>query len=305
MSDVLKSDQHLESEHFLFHIEPYELKQGTMIPLHRHEFVELVFIRQGSGHHEYEGQTFPIAAGDVFIIEPGMDHAYTVDQSEGMEVVNVLFVPALLERELAVLSGVTSFIDFYYMEPFLRSDVSFQAKLTLSPRQMLDIRGILEQLMKEYGNKESGYRFLIKSKLIELFIILSRMYVNNRNHSLPSIQNDGEMIARLCEFIKRHQSHPLSLEQISQMAGMSQSKFTLLFRQMTGMSFVEFRNDQRIQLAKQLLAASSDKIARIALDIGYEDLSHFNHVFKKLTGETPSHYRKRMKGRSESGEPRE
>lgn len=119
MSDVLKSDQHLESKHFLFHIEPYELKQGTIIPLHRHEFVELVFISQGSGLHEYEGHTFSIAAGDVFIIEPGKDHAYRIDRGEGMEVV-------------------------YYMEPFLRSEVSFQAKLTLSPRQTLDVRGILE-----------------------------------------------------------------------------------------------------------------------------------------------------------------
>ncbi|WP_284242066.1 AraC family transcriptional regulator [Paenibacillus glycanilyticus] len=298
MTNVLKIDQYLESNQFLFHIEPYRLGDGTHIPLHRHEFVELVFISQGAGLHEYGGHTFPIAAGDAFIIEPGMDHAYTIDHREGMEVVNVLFVPSLLERELAALAGVTSFIDFYYMEPFLRAEVSFQAKLTLSPGQMLDIRGLLEQLMKEYRQKESGYQFLIKSKLIELFIVLSRMYVSTRNHSLPSLHNDEEIILQICEFIKRHQSHPLSLEQISQMAGMSQSKFTLLFRQVTGQSFVEYRNMQRIQLAKQLLAATNDKIARIALETGYDDLSHFNHVFKKVTGETPSQFRKQRKSNS-------
>ncbi|SFD65456.1 AraC family transcriptional regulator, L-rhamnose operon transcriptional activator RhaR [Paenibacillus catalpae] len=301
----LKSDQHLESKNFLFHIEPYQLNKGTMIALHRHEFVELVIINQGAGIHEYDGNAYSIAAGDVFIIEPGMDHAYSIDHREGMEVVNVLFVPSLLERELAVLSGVTSFIEFYYMEPFLRSDVSFQAKLTLSPRQLLDIRGVIDQLIKEYRRKESGYQFLIKSKLIELFIILSRMYDSNRKHSLTSIDGDQEMMGRICEFIQRHPSRPLTLEQISQMAGMSQSKFTVLFRQITGMSFVEYRNAERIQLAKQLLQATSDKIARIAMDTGYEDLSHFNHIFKKITGETPSQYRRRLRESSESSQLRE
>ncbi|MCM3626061.1 AraC family transcriptional regulator [Paenibacillus glycanilyticus] len=305
MNNELRNEQHLESQSFLFHIEPYQLNQGTVIPLHRHEFVELVIISQGSGVHEYDGNTFPIHAGDVFIIEPGMEHAYTIDHKEGMEVVNVLFVPSLLERELTALSSVTSFIDFYYMEPFLRSDVSFQAKLTLSPRQMLDIRSVLDQLIKEYGRKESGYQYLIKSKLIELFIILSRMYVNNRSHSLPSLPNDQEVIGRICEFIKRHPSRSITLEQISQMAGMSQSKFTVLFRQETGMSFVEYRNAERIHLAKQLLATTSDRIAEIAMDTGYEDLSHFNHVFKKTAGETPSQYRRRHKGAPESGQLRE
>jgi AraC-type DNA-binding domain-containing proteins len=300
MINKLSNDEYLESKSFLFHIEPYQLDSGTVIPPHRHEFVELVFIGQGDGIHEYEGNLFPIAAGDVFIIEPGRDHAYRVDHAKGMEVVNVLFVPSLLQQELSALSGFTSFIDFYYMEPFLRSDVSFQAKLTLSPRQMLEVRGVIDQLLQEYRRKESGYQYLIKSKMIELFIILSRMYVSNQNHSLTFMSDDQEMIARVCEFIKRHQAHPLSLEQISQMAGMSQSKFTVLFRQMTGKSFVEYRNAERIQLARQLLATSRDKISRIALDIGYEDLSHFNHIFKKTTGETPSQYRKRMRGTSES-----
>jgi AraC-like DNA-binding protein len=296
MINVLSNEEYLESKSFLFHIEPYQLGSGTDIPLHRHEFVELVIIGQGEGIHEHGGHAFPIAAGDVFIIEPGMEHAYTVNHIEGMEVVNVLFVPSLLQQELTALSSFTSFIDFYYMEPFLRSDVSFQAKLMLSPRQMLEVRGVIDQLLQEYRRKENGYQYLIKSKMIELFIILSRMYVTNRNHSLTFMNDDQEMIARVCGFIKHHQTRPLSLEQISQMAGMSQSKFTVLFRQMTGMSFVEYRNSERIQLAKQLLTTTSDKVAQIALDIGYEDLSHFNHLFKKTTGETPSQYRKRMRG---------
>lgn len=126
MINELKSDHYLESKSFLFHIEPYRLDCGTVISPHRHEFVELVIITQGAGLHEYEGNIFPINAGDVFIIEPGTDHAYRINHGEGMEVINLLFVPSLLEKELDLLSGVTSFIDFYYMEPFLRSDVSFR-----------------------------------------------------------------------------------------------------------------------------------------------------------------------------------
>ncbi len=294
MTIVYYNDKFLESKEFMFHVASYEIKRMENVPAHSHEFVELAFIREGRGEHEYEGASYPVSQGDVFIIEPGKEHAYRVGE-ESMKVINVLFVPELLSAELAALSNVTSFIDFYYMEPFLRSDVSFQSKLTLNTKQQLELRELLSRLIIEFDGKESGYRFVIKSKLIEIFITLSRIYEKNKQKPLASIASDREIIERVCQFIENHHASPLSLESVSQMAGMSQSKFTSLFREVKGTTFLGFRNETRIRFAKYLLETSNNTTMHIAQEVGFDDLSHFNKLFKQEVGMSPGRYRQHFK----------
>jgi AraC-like DNA-binding protein/mannose-6-phosphate isomerase-like protein (cupin superfamily) len=293
VTDLYRNDKFLESKDFLFHAAPYQIESNETIPPHTHEFVELAFISQGEGEHEYEGVLFPISQGDVFIIEPGKEHAYRVGENQQLKVVNVLFVPALLTGELEALSNVTSFIDFFYMEPFLRSDVSFQCKLTLNARQQFELRELMDRLIHEYKFKESGYRFLIKTILIEIFITLSRIYEKNKQKPLSSIASDKEMIERVCQFIELRHASPLTLEQVSLMAGMSQSKFTSLFRGVVGKTFLEYRNEMRIRFAKRLLETTDDKIIHVAKEIGFDDLSHFNRLFKQVVGVSPGKYRQK------------
>ncbi len=295
MADWYSNDAYLESDEFPFAIGRYRIGGGERILPHRHEFVELAYISQGEGLHEYEGEVYPIGAGDVFIIEQGKVHAYVVGEQQFLEVVNVLFVPSLLTKELSALSGVASFVDFYYMEPFLRTDVSFQAKLTLTPRQHMEMVELLERLYREFEHKESGYRFLIKTKLMEMFILLSRMYEAIRQRPLAAIHGDRATIDKLCDFLARHPARSLALEQVCRMAGMSQSKFTALFRSVTGLTYLEYRNGRRIELAKRLLSETEDRILQVGMEVGFEDISHFNRVFKQQTGMSPGQYRKRSR----------
>ncbi|OCT12882.1 hypothetical protein A8709_21360 [Paenibacillus pectinilyticus] len=292
MTDVYSNDKFLESKDFLFHASPYLIASNETILPHAHEFVELAFISHGEGEHEYEGTWFPISQGDIFIIEPGKAHGYRVGAGQQLKVVNVLFVPSLLTMELEALSNVTSFMDFFYMEPFLRSDVSFQCKLTLNAKQQFELRELMEQLIHEFRSKESGYRFLIKTKLIEIFITLSRIYEKNKQKPLSSITSDREMIERVCQFIESRHASPLTLEQVCSMAGMSQSKFTALFRGVVGKTFLEYRNDMRIRFAKRLLETTDEKIIHIAKEVGFDDLSHFNRLFKQEVGVSPGKYRR-------------
>ncbi len=293
MTYVYSNNRYLESNDFLFHVALYHIDSNSSIPPHAHEFVELAFISQGEGEHEYEGTSYPISQGDVFIIEPGKEHTYRVGENQQVKVVNVLFVPALLTGELEALSKMTSFFEFFYMEPFLRSEVSFQYKLTLNARQQFEIRELLDRLIHEYESKDSGYRFLIKTKLIEMFITLSRIYEKNKQKPLASSVSDREMIERVCQFIEKRHANPLTLDQVSQMAGMSQSKFTSLFRRVTGQTFLEYRNDMRIRYAKHLLETTGDKIIQVAQEVGFDDLSHFNRLFKQAVGVSPGTYRRK------------
>lgn len=290
-----ESSAYLDSKSFPFHISIYVVQTCDQVLPHSHEFVELAYIAGGSGRHTFRDVEFPILEGDVFIIEPDEVHAYSVESGENLIVYNVLFEPSLLKHEISLMSGVTPFIDFYYVEPFLRHTMQFQSHLRLKPADQLEMKAMLERLLLEYKEKHLGYQILIKTKLLELFIFLSRCYESYHYSPITSLATDEKMILLVCDFIRQHYAKPLTLTQISQLCGMSKSSFSVKFKHYTGQTFIDFRNDVRIHHAAESLLKNDDKVIAIAQNVGFDDVSHFNKQFKSILGCSPVEYRQRHK----------
>ncbi|MBI1927481.1 helix-turn-helix transcriptional regulator [Candidatus Poribacteria bacterium] len=99
-------------------------------------------------------------------------------------------------------------------------------------------------------------------------------------------------IQRALDFIHTHYyEHHLSLKQIARKACLSDSHFCRHFRREVGMSCVQYLNHFRITRAKPLLSESKQTITAIASAIGFDNLTHFERVFKQIVGQTPSEYR--------------
>ncbi|MDF2662966.1 MAG: AraC family transcriptional regulator, partial [Paenibacillus sp.] len=67
------------------------------------------------------------------------------------------------------------------------------------------------------------------------------------------------------------------------------------FKQYNGKTFIEYRNEIRIRIAKELLAGTDGKILHIAQEVGFDDLSFFNKLFKQLEGISPGKYRQQIR----------
>lgn len=113
---------------------------------------------------------------------------------------------------------------------------------------------------------------------------------------------DGYGAARLqliqAQVLKRLSDGDLSITTAAQRAGLTPKQLQRLFAT-TGMTFSEFVLDQRLLLARRLLADPGyrrEKIAAIALDAGFGDLSYFNRTFRKRFGMTPSEWREGQSG---------
>lgn len=288
----LTNDHFLESPAFPFNMIAYQV--NDVIFEHAHEFVELVYVSTGRGWHIYRGEKFAISEGDVFVIEPEVVHAYDIDPASPFEVYNVLFHPSFLSRELKALSEVDSYVDFFYMEPFIRNSVMFQTRLTLSIQQQSEMEYLFRKLLGEFTGKEAGYRFLVKTKLIEILVTLSRYYAKKET-SMAEQPNIHILLNRVCDFIDAHCEKSITLEQVSRMCGLGSTTFTMKFKNHTGCTFLEYRNEMRIRRAKRLLADTDDKIIAIAHQTGFEDVSHFNRTFKQHTQLTPREFREHVK----------
>ncbi|TVX97322.1 response regulator [Cohnella terricola] len=98
-------------------------------------------------------------------------------------------------------------------------------------------------------------------------------------------------------FITGHyMNEELTLNDICSHLYISTSYFSTLFKQHTGMTFVEYLTRTRIEQAKQLLAITTHKTYEIAQQVGYGDPHYFSVIFKRHTGLTPKEYRSMQKG---------
>ncbi|RAV11127.1 AraC family transcriptional regulator [Paenibacillus contaminans] len=294
-----ENDSYLEAHDFPFHIDQFSFHKIKSVEQHSHEFIEFVYVAEGSGQHFYAGTEYRIQEGDVFVIEPDVEHAYVVEDDGHLVVYNILFAPAILSHELQSLSKVTSFVDFFYVEPFLRQSVHFQSHLKLNPHQRIEMKQLLDRILSEYKDKNLGYRLLVKTRLIEMFVFLSRCYDQMLHKPMTAQASEHKIIERVAEFIELHHANPLSLAQVSQMCGMSQSAFTSKFKQFMGKTFIEFRNEIRIRMAKELMLSTNSNILQIAQEVGFDDLSFFNKLFKQMTGLSPGQFRKSRKSAQE------
>lgn len=285
------NEDYLESSDFPFHVVPYFLDSNRQVLPHAHEFIEFVYIADGHGEHQYQEQSYSISKGDIFVIEPDTEHAYRVPDHSFLHVFNVLFHPSFLSTELQIMSEVTPFVNFFYVEPFLRQSLDFQSHLTLTPDEEIEVKHYIERMLNEYKTKRLGYRIVIKALLIELFICLSRCYDNSVHQPMTSLADEEKVIYRIREFIELHHARPLTLEQVCMLCGMSHSTFTLKFKKYVGKTFIEFRNEVRMKTAKELLERTDDKIIYVSQQVGFEDLSYFNKKFRQFFGMSPGKFR--------------
>ena len=103
---------------------------------------------------------------------------------------------------------------------------------------------------------------------------------------------DTRPIRAAKQYIQEHFAQPLTLEEVSGIAGFNPSYFSSLFKKECGQNFIEYLAEVRIAKAKELLRDSNLSVAEICEAVGYLDLKYFTKTFKKATGIKPGEFRK-------------
>ncbi len=99
------------------------------------------------------------------------------------------------------------------------------------------------------------------------------------------------MITRARQFIQEHQDEDISLGQVAKAVNASSFYFCKMFKKVTGINFTDYLSRLRIEKAKNLLLNPNLRVSEIAYEVGFQSLTHFNRVFKKIIGESPTEYR--------------
>ena len=105
---------------------------------------------------------------------------------------------------------------------------------------------------------------------------------------------DPPVITRAKHYIQDHFSEDLALNDVAKAVNMSMFYFCKTFKKAVGINFTEHLSTERVEKAKNLLLNHHLRISEIAYEVGFQSLTHFNRVFKKTLGTSPSEYREQL-----------
>jgi len=210
----------------------------------------------------------------------------------------LIFVPAGCKyhdwHEPRTLSRMVFFY-FNSTQPAMRPAVG-RSSSSLAPRLFFEDSALMETALKVSALVESGgsdHRLYLEALGVVLAHELVRINTGIRSPDAPI---NGGLAAwqrrKAVAYIEEHLAEPISLAALAQLVGLSACYFCRAFRQSLGMPPQRYQLRQRIERAKSLLAKRAASVTDVSLAVGYNDTSAFCTAFRRVTGLTPSAYRR-------------
>jgi len=154
--------------------------------------------------------------------------------------------------------------------------------------KFIDGAKILKSIQIELANQELGYHARVNHLIDELFILITRQLTKQSNpgRDFPKTFMDLE------QALRQNLSHQWTVEEMAALVGLGTTLFNEKVKSYSGFSPINYLINIRISEAIKLLKRPGISLTDIALDTGFYSSQHFSTTFKKLTGYTPSEFRK-------------
>ncbi len=257
--------------------------------MHKHGFIELVFVSEGQAIHTVEDMSYTVKAGNVILIDYGVAHSFSRIDGEKFVTYDLLFTPdffnisALENKEFITLASI-----------YLFSSVFAEFKNSKVPQNLVktnskEFRFLFERIYEEYTKRDVGFQSIIRAYLIEIIIKIFRE-INKKQPTYT--KSHQELVEKAIEYMRNNYDKHISLDEVASGIFLSKNYFRQIFKKTTGMSISSFTQDLRIKEACRLLETTDMSSIDISYKCGYNDLKFFYSTFKKTVGMTPAEYRK-------------
>ncbi|HZJ87601.1 MAG TPA: AraC family transcriptional regulator [Sphaerochaeta sp.] len=258
------------------------IKRDPELPyrLHSHQFHELVLIVSGRGTTFTPTRKYPLAEASLFYMPPGVEHGY--QDVEDLVLYNIIWGADFIKAQLLDLPEVPGYTSVF--------ETGELVLLHLSPSEFAELLPIVQHLEGEtddlsYG---SGSRMLAFSLLLELLVIISRIFDQTPSDANRNIRQLWEVIA----YMEEHLDMPLSTEELTEIAAMSPSTLHRTFKQATGLAPIQYHLHKRIARACTLIQQRGLSMAEVGEACGFSDANYFSRQFKQVMGISPKQYQR-------------
>ena len=256
----------------------------SSVPIHWHSEMEIIVIKKGTGLIYVDLVPMEVACGDIIFVLPGQLHSIHQKDSDEMEYENIIFKMDLLMSQSMDLCNTD------YFQPMLHGTSAFPTLLSKVDSYYPEVSSCINHIDFLCASRPFGYQIALKGYLFQMFYLI---FANNQDKdSLPRNKKNLEKVKLILTYIQENYASPISIEEIAEKCFYSKSHFMKFFKESMGVSFVQYLNDYRLNLAAQMLTETSGSILEIASSTGFDNLSYFNRMFKRKYGVSPGKYRK-------------
>lgn len=250
---------------------------------HFHPELELVYVKGGSGKRHIGNHLSYYQSGDLVLIGSMLPHTGFTDRLTGNETETIIQFNSDCFGE--GFFGLEEMQDVQQLLQRAKAGIAFYGK------SKENIGARMERLVKMD-------KF---AKLIELLCILQDMawaeeyeILNADGYAFEVESTDNDRINVIYDYVQAHFQRAIPLEEIAAVANMTVPSFCRYFKRISGKKFTRFVNEIRIVHACKLLTEQQLSISNVSFESGFNNVSHFNRLFKDITKKSPSDYRKQI-----------
>ncbi len=258
-----------------------KLENEDYTSYHSHEFLEFVYIVDGTASYNINGNSGILKKGNFFVIDYETAHSY-FSKNKDLTVINCLFLPEFVDKNLAGVNSFNKLTERYFFGVTGR-----KIKGPTADRVYFDdgiVGTLFSRMYTEYREQKDGFTEIIRYALCAILIQIVRQVGSDKVIS--------ELIAQVIKETEKGYMQHISLKTICKKLHYSLPYISKKFKEEIGITFTDHLQNRRIEESCRLLTESDANINEIAEQVGYSNIKFFNKTFRKVTKITPREYRK-------------
>jgi AraC-like DNA-binding protein len=231
----------------------------------------LVAIVRGKGNLTADEEMYELLEGSVIFIPANTEVVLSAHSLHPLHVYKLVIDAREQEKSLPTGAMVR------------KSDITSNFVIQFFPNEP----AIVSNMEELYIHRIPGNEFRhVQNQIVFHQIILQLLERKEYKH----VASEQPSMERSIAYLELHYSDKITREQLAEIAGVSPSHYSILFKQMTGFSPSEYLSRLRVHRAKELLISGSATLREIAQQVGYKDEFYLSRRFKQQTGAAPSGY---------------
>jgi AraC-like DNA-binding protein/mannose-6-phosphate isomerase-like protein (cupin superfamily) len=268
----------------------FTLGRRNSVRMNRHDYFELCYVFAGRTNWQVQGRIFSVGEGDMVVMGSDLYHRPVDPPDAHSRLVFLFFEPEIIRAAHGTGEETE------YLMPFLAQKSDFPHVIpagTNIPSQALDL---MRRIHAELPAITGSAKLAIRTYLQMILILLVKHYsaYTGTREDFQRRRADLDRLRPVFDYLEKHSHMPVQVNYAARLCAMSGSHFMSFFKKTTGESFHSYLNQFRIAKAQFLLATTDKPLDVISNEIGFCNQSYFGTIFRRLVGDTPLAYRRRM-----------
>jgi len=256
-------------------------------PLHCHDEYELNLIVNACGAKRIVGGHIQIIDDlELVLIGPNLSHTWSSNDYNGNTATEttILFHKDLFDDK---------FLSWAQLD-LVKNMLERSQKGILFPQH---IASVLKDRIIAL-NVKNGFQSVLDllSILHDLAVVPDLETLSDTGFSNVHLNYDNRRLNKVSEYMNKNYNQQVTLAEVARIAGMSEASFSRFIKQRTGKTFIDSLNEIKLEYASRMLIETTNTIAEIAYNCGFNNISNFNRVFKCKKFCIPSEFRETYSG---------